>query len=202
MTKHLGPQDWIVAALRTLANDGVDAVRVERLADTLGVTKGSFYWHFADRGVLLAAVLEAWKGRATADIIAEVEGEGGDARARLKALLTIVLAVDGRLERQVRAWAALDPSAAAAQESVDRLRIGYLEQLFAGLGFGPGEVRIRSQFAYHAMVGRFAMRHVAGNAQAASAEIDSIFAMLMIGAVSCQGPSALPRRDDADDSGR
>ena len=163
MSKRLGKQEWIDAALAALAEHGVDAVRVERLAEALGVTKGSFYWHFADRDALLAAILDAWRDRATNDIITLVESLGGDARARLRTLGLTVFNADGRLDRQVRAWAANDPMARAAQDAVDRRRVGYVEQLFRELGLTPAEAAARATFIYHALIGQFAM-----NAQARS----------------------------------
>ena len=51
---------WVAAAFDALADGGIDAVRVEPLAKALGITKGSFYWHFADRRALLDAMLDAW----------------------------------------------------------------------------------------------------------------------------------------------
>ena len=180
MSKRLGRDAWVVAGLKALADSGVEAVRVERLAGALGVTKGSFYWHFADRQALLAAVLEAWKARATADIITQVEAKGGDARARMHALMTIVFLSDGRLDRQVRAWAANDVQARLAQEEIDGLRTGYLERLFAGLGFGRAEARARARFAYHALIGQFAMAN-GGKGKRAAAEREVVFAMLVAG---------------------
>jgi AcrR family transcriptional regulator len=88
VSKRLGRQEWINAGLKALAEHGAEAVRIERLADTLRVTKGSFYWHFKDRGALLEALLEAWQARATNAIIDQVEARGGDARTRLETLFT------------------------------------------------------------------------------------------------------------------
>ena len=135
MLERLGKADWIDAALKTLADQGVDAVRVERLAETLGVTKGSFYWHFENRDALLDAILEAWRSGSTGAILEEVEAAGGEALEKLTRLLTIVERFDGRLDLAVRGWGAQDEKARAALASVDGRRLGYLESLFAGLGF-------------------------------------------------------------------
>ena len=157
MNKRLGRQQWIDAALRALSQQGVDGVRVERLAEALKVTKGSFYWHFTDRNALIEALLEAWKARATGDIIVMVEARGGDAGNRLRTLARTVFNADGRLDRQIRAWAANDPMARAAQDDIDRRRISYLEGLFAELGFSPIEASARATFIYHALIGQFTM---------------------------------------------
>jgi AcrR family transcriptional regulator len=113
MSKQRSAEDWVQAATRALAAQGIDAVRVERLAADLGVTKGSFYWHFADLAALRAAVLATWEARATTEIIERVEERGGDAADKLRRLGEIVFGGEGALERQVRAWAAQDNRPAA-----------------------------------------------------------------------------------------
>ena len=157
MSPRLSSRDWVDAALRTLVEQGIDALRVERLAAAMGVTKGSFYWHFKDQKALLAAVLTAWEARATSDIIFNVEAQGGDARARLRALAIIVFGSDGVLERQVRAWAARDPAAAEVQDRVDERRIGYVSGLFEAAGFTPEHAQARAVFVYQALIGQFAL---------------------------------------------
>jgi AcrR family transcriptional regulator len=159
MNQRLSKQEWIDVALRALAELGVDGVRVERLAETLGVTKGSFYWHFKDRSALLAEVLDAWKERATRDVIAMVDGKGGDARARLMLLGQTVFSSDGRLDRQVRAWAAVDPAAQTARNLIDTQRIAYVEGLFSALGFSSEAASARALFVYHALIGQFELGH-------------------------------------------
>jgi AcrR family transcriptional regulator len=155
MAARLAREDWVAAALRLLAGSGVEAVRVEPLAKRLGVTKGSFYWHFSDRPALLAAVLAEWERRATLAIIAEVEASGGTAGERLLALLRLATGADGRIDRRVRAWAMNEAAAAAVLRRVDRRRVGYLRRLFAELGFPKSQAAARAQLAYHALVGGF-----------------------------------------------
>lgn len=157
MNARLGPDEWINAALRVLAEHGIDAVRVESLAKTLSVTKGSFYWHFADRPALLEAMLNAWKARATHDIIALVETQGGDARARLLTLGRTVFSADGRLDRQIRVWAANDWKARAAQDEIDAGRMAYVVALFENMGLAPEHAKARALFIYNALIGQFAI---------------------------------------------
>src|SRR5258708_33968522 len=115
MGARRGSGDWLEAAKAALAEHGVDAVRIEPLAQRLGITKGSFYWHFRDRPALLAALLEEWEKEATLAIIDQVESRGGGAGARLLRLFLLTLDADPRLERQLRAWAAGDPAAPAGR---------------------------------------------------------------------------------------
>jgi AcrR family transcriptional regulator len=157
MADRLTRQDWLTAALGALARGGTEALRVEPLAKRLGVTKGSFYWHFADRPALLAAALAEWERRATDAVIVEVEAAGGDASVRLANLFRIAAAADGRLERAVRAWAAGDAAAAAVQGRVDARRHAYVAAQLAALGFSEDEAAARARIAYRAVMGGFAM---------------------------------------------
>ena len=75
---------WIEEGLRALGIGGPDAVRVEKLAQALGVTKGGFYWHFDGRGALLDEMLDAWERVVLDNVIERVESGGGDARAKLR----------------------------------------------------------------------------------------------------------------------
>jgi len=123
--------------------DGVDAVRVERLAATMRVTKGSFYWHFKDRGALLAAVLSGW------------QAQGGTPADRLCSLLTIIAQDDGRLDQAIRFWSAQDAKVRSVQRQVDERRPTYLDGLFRDLGFARVEASARARLVYHALIEQF-----------------------------------------------
>ena len=79
----LSREDWINRGLQVLAEEGMEAVRVEPLAKRLNVTKGSFYWHFKNRQALLLEILQAWVNLQTDSIINLVETAGGSASAKL-----------------------------------------------------------------------------------------------------------------------
>src|SRR5690348_13217440 len=76
----LTPDTWIAAATDVLVDEGIDHVRVDVLANQLGVTRGSFYWHFRDREDLLRRVLQAWHARATDQLTQRLEQASPDAR--------------------------------------------------------------------------------------------------------------------------
>lgn len=177
MKKRLEREDWISAGLRALAAYGVEAVRVERLAAALKVTKGSFYWHFKDRPALLAALLDAWKARATQDVITTVDAGATDPLQRLRALFALTVPNDGRLDLAVRAWAAQDVTAQAALDEIDARRLGYLETQFLALGFPAPAASARARFAYQALVGQFMMDKLPPEARAAE-RLELILPML------------------------
>ncbi len=152
---RLSKRDWVKAGLEALARQGVGALKAEVLAKALGVSRGSFYWHFPDVSGFHSEVLASWEKLATADIIAAVEREGGHATARLHRLAGLVFSAEGALERQVRAWAAQHKSAATAQDRVDRKRIAYVKQLLQGVGHGSEDADTRARFLYLALIGQF-----------------------------------------------
>jgi AcrR family transcriptional regulator len=123
---------WVEQGLRALADGGPDAVRVEVLAQALGVTKGGFYWHFADRDALLGEVLDAWERANLEAVIERVERDGGDARTRLRRLFALALAGPKalRTDLAVRDWARRDPAVAERVRRVDNRRMEYLRSLF------------------------------------------------------------------------
>ncbi|MBL8590272.1 MAG: TetR family transcriptional regulator [Methylobacteriaceae bacterium] len=178
MNERAAGAEWIDAGLRALREDGLEAVRVERLAKALGKTKGSFYWHFADRPALLTALAEAWRARATGAVIDEVEAGGGDAADKLRRLFAITLAADGRLERAMRDWAARDAGVAAIVAAVDARRHGYVADRLVEAGVAPATAQWRSRFLYLAIIGRFAAAPAPMSAEEARAMIAAIAPLL------------------------
>lgn len=148
---------WIDEGLRALADGGPEAVRVEALAETLGVSKGGFYWHFEDRGALLDEMLDRWERLVIDEVIERVESEGGVARAKLWHLFTLAAAYsrDGVLaiELAVRDWARRQSSVAARLRRVDNRRMEYMRGLFAAISADENDVEVRCMLAMSLFVG-------------------------------------------------
>jgi AcrR family transcriptional regulator len=146
---------WVEEGLRALAGGGPDAVRIEVLAQALGVTKGGFYWHFADRDALLGEVLDAWERANLEGVIERVERDGGDARTRLRRLFA--LAFSGtealRTDLAVRDWARRDPAVAERVRRVDNRRMEYLRSLFGAWVQDEAEVEARGLLALSLWIG-------------------------------------------------
>jgi AcrR family transcriptional regulator len=152
MAKRLTAQDWVDFALRALARGGVDALKADLLARKLGVSRGSFYWHFTDLGAFHAQVIEHWRQTATEAIIADIERH--DARAeRLEALLHRAFGHGAALEVRMRAWADHNAHAAGAVAEVDRRRRTYIERLLIDAGVAPALAATRAQLLYWAYLG-------------------------------------------------
>jgi AcrR family transcriptional regulator len=146
--------DWIDAGLAALAAGGPDAVRIDKLAKALGVTRGGFYWHFEDRAALLGELLDVWERRSTDAVLEQVESEGGDPRAKVRraGMLTFsreLLPVD----LAVRDWARRDPAVAERLRRVDNRRMEYLRTLIGSFCSDPDEVEGRSLLAFALAIG-------------------------------------------------
>lgn len=171
------------AAAARLTKDGIDKVRVELLAKDLGVSKGSFYWHFQDRAALLTAVLAAWEQDATLAIIDEIEAGGGDSPARLRRLMHRVFRTPVQvdlLESALRAWATHDPQAQRVVKRVDRQRIDYVKRLLVDTGIEPREAKRRADLLYRALIGEFIVRSYGGQGLAAKT-LEALHALLVSG---------------------
>lgn len=151
-----GRADWVRAGLALLMKGGIEAVRVEPLALRLGVTKGSFYWHFKDRAALHAAMLEDWAATATADVIAGVD-RVADARARLRQLIARTTADTkvARLETAIRSWANSDDKAKTAVAAVDSRRLDFVAGLLQETGIDPAVAQLRARIIYLVLIGSF-----------------------------------------------
>ena len=184
--KPLDRARWLEAALDALAEGGVGDVRVEVLARTLGVTKGCFYWHFKDRGALLAALLAQWRDGRVASIASQAAASrGADAApaVRLRRLLDLYLDhANPRgmgIELAMRDWARRDAAAAAAVASVDAARLATLVPLYRALGHARQEAQARALALYAFIFGQSLI--VEGVATAKARDLKERCARLLIG---------------------
>jgi AcrR family transcriptional regulator len=152
-TGTLDADNWTQAALTILARNGIEAVRIERLAKMLGVTKGSFYWHFKDRPALLEEMLRSWRQRATLGIIDRLESSDVPPAERLKELLKLMrntprAARGADIEAAIRLWGRSDPRVASVVQEIDRLRLGHLKSLVESAHEGRQDASARAVLIY------------------------------------------------------
>lgn len=150
------PRDsWIEQGLRALAAGGPEAVRIEALAKALGVTKGGFYGHFADRNALLDAMLDTWERESTDEVRDRVEREGGDPRTKIRRAGLLTWSSDRLrpIDLAVRDWARRDHAIAERVRRVDNRRMDYLRELFATFCPDQEEVEARSMLAFCLLIG-------------------------------------------------
>lgn len=153
MSDRLTKADWIRHGLRTLANDGANALKVGPMATSLEVSRGSFYWHFRDTADFRSQLLRCWRERTTDQVIQELEAENAEPD-RLKQLMRRAFSRRPRLDRAIRSWAAEDGDVAAAVASVDARRVAYIAKLLVAAGVETQTALDRAAFLYWAYLGQ------------------------------------------------
>ncbi|MCK5771229.1 TetR/AcrR family transcriptional regulator [Algiphilus sp.] len=156
--QSLTADDWATAALDAMAAGGLESVAIEPLARQLGVTKGSFYWHFANRDALIRAALERWEREETDDIIARV-GDAADPYERIVRVFKSANASyrSGRLYLALAA-ASDRPAIQQAVRRVSERRMAYLLDCYRALGLSEADARRWSTFAYATFMGNLQIR--------------------------------------------
>ena len=145
---------WIDAGLAALADGGPDAVRVDVLAQALGVTRGGFYHQFDSRPVFLDALLDTWEARSTDEVRQRVETEGGDPRRKVTRAGTLTFSDELLpIDLAVRDWARRDAAVAARLVRVDNHRMAYLRDLISEFCADRDEVEARSLLAFALAIG-------------------------------------------------
>ena len=154
-TNHrLSVQDWVQAGFGLLAEDGIKALIIDRLCRRLGVTKGSFYWHFADMKAYRQALIDTWA--------AVRDQDRGDfealstlpPRERLSRMMnSLVGPRHWMLERAMREWARSEDNVAEAVRASDRRVLRAVRQVFLDDGFDPDEADMRANATFAAGIG-------------------------------------------------
>ena len=170
---RLSAEDWEEAALSLIAEQGVNAVAVEALARQLGVTKGSFYWHFRTREALVQAALERWELFGEREIISQIEAIP-DPRARLPELFRRV-AHELQAHRVYAALLkALDhPQVVPVMARVSQRRMEFLNTAYREAGMPPAEALNRARLTYAAYVGFLQLNFTLGLPRITHEEFDA-----------------------------
>lgn len=128
--------DWVRMGLAELAKSGPSAVNIVFLSERLGVTKGSFYWHFSSKDELLDAILDEWRSRATERVIENLDKDETDAKTKIYQLAVLGVSssieeMGGSIELAMRTWAKSNKRVRTAVAAVDRQRLEYLIRQYA-----------------------------------------------------------------------
>lgn len=155
------PDLWLDAAYAMLVEAGVEAVKVMPLAERLGLSRTSFYWHFADREALLAGLIERWRAKNTGNLVARCEAAAATISEAMLNLIDCWVdpdLFDSRLEFAMRTWALTDPDVAAAMSEADATRLAAITALFRRFGYPETEADTRARTLYLTQVGYIALR--------------------------------------------
>lgn len=153
-------EDWLDAAYTMLIRSGVDAVKIQPLAKSLGTSRTSFYWFFKDREALLKQLIERWKASNTGALIAQTERY---ADTVVEAMLNVFdcwldeRLFDAEFEYAVRNWAMQDATVAREVADADERRLDALTTLLVRFGYPPHEAGVRARTTYLTQIGYISM---------------------------------------------
>ncbi len=156
--RQLGPDAWLDAAGAAIAEGGFDDARVLMLAKRLGVTRGSFYWHFKDHSELIVGFLDRWRDRRLAEI-AYLRAHRDDSETELHRIFRLVLSQPARntrhmrVELAVRDFARRDAYAAKIVAEVDCARIDHCASLLETVMTDKQQARDLALLLYVATIG-------------------------------------------------
>jgi AcrR family transcriptional regulator len=170
---RLSAEDWELAALQLIAEQGVGALAVEALARRLGVTKGSFYWHFRTREALLNAALERWEQYGEREVLGQIE-QISDPRERLPELFRRV----AHELQPHRVYAALlkaldHPQVVPVIARVSQRRMDFLTTAYRESGLSPPQALDRARLTYAAYVGFLQLNFTLGLPRLSLEEFDA-----------------------------
>lgn len=154
------PARWLETARQVLIQEGVERVKVDRIARRLRVTRGGFYHHFKDRSDLLDQVLAMWEETNTfipVQAPPETRDQAKDVLNQINSILIDETAYDPRFDMAIRDWARTSKKAKAALDRVDAKRIEFFHQMFKAFGYEPREALIRARVCYFHQVGYYAL---------------------------------------------
>lgn len=155
----LGKDDWIAAALTMLVKEGIAAVEITRLANELSVSRGSFYWHFKDRGDLLAALIDEWR-QLNSDSVRETLSNAANLEDGILGLFSVWVSMEpfnAKLDQAMRDWARLSDAVKRAVEQEDESRIGAIQSFFEKQGYADTEAFIRARIIYFTQVSYYSL---------------------------------------------
>lgn len=151
---RLSVDDWIQAGYEILAEEGINALKLDRLCSRLDVTKGSFYWHFTDMAGYRAALKEAWSQWRDEDRRHFAALSDLAPRERLSQMMNaLVSAQHWTLERAMREWARTDDAVAAGVRASDARVLAAVREAFVDYGFPADDAEVRADATFAAGIG-------------------------------------------------
>ena len=158
LSQNLGRGDWIKVALDALIDKGIDAVKITQLSEQLGVTRGSFYWHFKAREDMLQALIDFWKEKNTAAVVTAA-AQGPDLEDAVLALMETWVdndVFDARLDLAIRSWSQADPALKSIVQTNDELRLSAITDMYRRAGRASAEAIVAARNIYFMQMGYFA----------------------------------------------
>ncbi|MEP2735924.1 MAG: TetR/AcrR family transcriptional regulator [Erythrobacter sp.] len=169
-TEALTREDWIKGGFRALTTGGPEAVKIEKIAREMKVSKGSFYWHFKDQAALKSAMMSHWEAWGTQAIIDRNEERELSPKEKLQDLSARITnsrdAASGGLhygglmmEAAIRDWSRFDKNVRSSVRKVNSTRLDYIAKLFAQLGLNADQSKLKANLLYSSMIGLEFLEH-------------------------------------------
>ena len=158
-TEAIGPGQWVAAARALLVAQGIEAVKVDRIARRLGVTRGGFYWHFRSRQALLDRLLAEWEETSIIPF-AQLDQAKPHLESQILQLFLFWLqskAFDARYDSAIRDWARKSPRVRGAVHKADQRRVAFIAEMFGAAGYPPREAEVRARVLYYTQIGYYAL---------------------------------------------
>jgi AcrR family transcriptional regulator len=150
--KHVSKDQWLAKALDTLGSKGVEAIKIERLAKELNISRSGFYWHFKNRQDLLDHLLDYWVSEYTGVVTDNPDIIKLDPKKRLFTVMEIIRDKQlAKYDLAMTSWAKLDSQVHKIVKRVVKMRFDYIRSIFADLGFEGDELEMRARLfvCYH-----------------------------------------------------
>ena len=143
---YLSQEEWLERALEVVSVEGGAKLRIATLVDAVGVTKGSFYWHFKNRDDFVHRLIDYWHERYTLTVSSYLDESHESAGEKLRKLMKMVFVEQlTRHDLAIRAWAVAEPKLRNLVKRTDDHRLDYLCTLFMGIGFGEEASELRAR---------------------------------------------------------
>ena len=151
--------DWLLKALEIFVEEGIDAVRITRLAEELAVTRGSFYWHFSNRDDLIEALVDYWREKNTCALTNAFSAATSLSDGIFRFFETCLdpAVFDPRLDLAIREWARRSETIRAEMDSADTTRIQSITEFFERFDYPMPDAFIRARVLYYAQIGFYAL---------------------------------------------
>jgi AcrR family transcriptional regulator len=173
---RLNSDDWLRAALDIMVDDGIEGVKIHRLCERLGVTKGSFYWHFADLDAFLGELARRWTEEGVR-MNGSMMVTDDPAQGLLRAMRMFSDRRNRNLTRAMRDWAHRDARAREAIHQADEALLKRVAEVLQAVGFTPADAELRAKILYYAGIG-FAHAGSLGKRSSAEAELAAAWELL------------------------
>lgn len=131
--KRYSAEDWLDLGLAELSRAGPEAVKLEAICKAAGLTRGSFYYHFADHEAFLVAVAERWLVQQTdlvAEHITDLMSDGDIGPEVMEKMTQAALEIDYKLELGMRELGRRVPKVNAVVKAADKKRIDVMTQIY------------------------------------------------------------------------